>query len=355
MAKLRKVEEQNENLVGYKMEAGKEYEVYDGNTGQMIKVTGEMQQQFLCALANIVHYTFLESAHIKNIIDNKLYLAGNVSTIAEFGEQYLNMSYRQIRNRCQAVERYEEKTGLKLLSKNISDEMTDIQKQMLSLGETKFNALFSLPEKNLKKLATDGTIKTREGKEISLAELNEMTTAEIKSAVKQQTKEIDKERRALKRVNRAWQDKVHRSEEELELVREEMKVHKNESQRLNIRVAELKEIEKMYCSASLFEHKLERIKEAKENFDNAIYTFYNAGVTEEDHEKLQRELLELIGHMNRGIARAMDVYADVLPLALGWEIDVMGGNPGWEQNAKERDEEAIAKAEQKKNKKEEEK
>jgi len=333
-----------------------DYKIFCPDEDKEITVTVKMQEDAE-KLIHIQKNQLLRMASIiKYVFDNYIYLAMGCSTKQEYAEKYWGVSLRSAYRYYDLANKVEEKYGFALdLSKlevhNETDFFAPVQK--LSIGEVKLEEfglrkllkILNLPKEDFDLLEKEGKIITQSGKTLTLDDIVNQKTSDIE-------KEFAKERRALKRSNKEWQDKLHRNQEELSFAKEEKKALTKEIERLNTRVMEIMEIEKLYCTASLFEQKLRYLKEVKEKFDDAIYVLYNAGILPEDHEKLQRELLELIGHMNRGISRVMDVYPDVIPLALAWEIDVCGGNPGWSMNLEERERTAYVLAQNKEIKKE---
>lgn len=279
----------------------KAFSVYDLENDKFVDVSLEQQRTAAYFHNQVLLGAFVSAIAIKRIFDDRLYLAMGCQSRDEYIENSLPFNRRQCYKLLAVADKFESVTksfdNNNLLTDGKSNSSKEVQSTALgvsSLGIEKLYELSKIDDAEIDKLIKKGKIKI-DGEDFSIDDLKEMSAKEVAHQIKKATKQ--------------YQEKLKKVETENIQLKETKKLLENENAHLIKENDEGKDAENTFGPvATTFKNKKERLNIARDLLNKFDNTIMRCGVTEEDPDGIQKDLVDIIAKVDEVHQRIIDVF-----------------------------------------------
>lgn len=297
-------------------QAGNEV-VLNGDTGEMVSISPEQRAKATMLNGRVLLGVYYSAMALKQLCDEKLYLALGYGTQTEYLSTGLPFGMRQAFKYLKIAEKFENVFNLLpdsnlpagLLSNGLESELeftnkadTDVQGDMAAkfqqLGVQKLYQLTQFDDDDLLTLVRDGKVSTENGT-ISFEELQDLTAKQLALEVK--------------KVSGKFQDKIKHLNSRIAVLEEENKLLSSEAKTQADKIAYAEDIEQKYGAiASKTEDKRKHLTEASNHLYDCRELILRCGISTDDVISLQNDLVVFVNIIRDLHTTIAEMYGEVI-------------------------------------------
>jgi hypothetical protein len=281
--------------------------VYDAEKESWVEIDHETQKQAARINQQIQVSSLMTALLIKDMFDKRLYLALGATSRDEYIDTMTPFG------RSQAYKLYAVANSFELSAKSlnipllIEDGSIKVDEKVqstglsdfASLGVEKLYSLTGLEDDDLKSLMKDGKALLKDGREISVQEMMDMSAKHVS--------------RIISENKQKYTNKITQLDEQVKLLKSDVKEKDKLIENLSKANEHAEKIEKTYGPvASRIKDKTERLAEAKELLNEFTQVLVRSGVTVDDPDELQFELKSIVKSVNEVHVKMQGNFAEVL-------------------------------------------
>lgn len=285
--------------------------IFDREKKRYITIDTEQQQFAAMVHQQVLLGVFVSAIALKKIIDDKLFLALGCETQEEYFESMTPYSSRQGYRLLTIARKFDSVYGALGSNeiKQISEgKVTPVShgkgskhvinaEKLGELGIRKLYELAKFEDEELKELIKKGKAKIN-GEDISLDEIKDMTARELTKQVKE--------------VKDKYMAKLSKVTEENKLLKEEKKSLNSKIEQMQEDVEEADQLARQFGpAASRLKEKKQYVIKAEELLNEFRHTLFRCGVSEDDPEELQKQLVSIIRKIDETHKNAIMHYENV--------------------------------------------
>lgn len=289
--------------------------VRDAETGDWVTVTPEMQARAASARRHIEMATLVKAVALKAVADERLYLADGCSSFKDWVHVVLGTSYASAKDYVRIGRRVAPLMPALGSGDGLSGEVPQLAggqsigldservESVSSLGLVKLSQLTRLDEARFADVVERGVV-TLDGETFTLEELQEMSSRELASRVRDETA--------------ALKDKLQELRAEADTLRAEKAALLQEKDAASAELADARELEaELRPRALSIAAKREAITTLREETDRLNERLIALGVTPDDPTTLQEDCVHLIAKLEGMVERVRHHYHDVQAALIG--------------------------------------
>ncbi len=300
-------------------------EVFDADTGDMVKRSPHQQRKAMHLMRAIQMSTMVQAVALARMDEGKHYLDLGHSSYKEFADAELPFSYRHSKRLLRIGRRFQ---GL-LPEADASEEATrealeaEIEESeevrpFAAMGVSKLREITKLEDEDVEALASGKTLQDPEtGDTYTLEDLKEMAAKDVKESVE-----------AVRREKEAYQAKAQRQEETIKRLESEQEAMEEEVEAAQEKKEEALELEAQYGpKAQTYEDNKKALSGTRDLLFEVRESLFRADLDAESADGLKNQLLEIVRELNAIHADARARFAEALNTA---EDTIAMEDDGWE-------------------------
>ena len=304
----------------------KTVEVFDAESGEIVKRTPEQQRMAMQLVRAIQMSTMVQAVAVARVEGGKHYLDLGHSSFKEFAQTELPYAYRTAKLYLRIGKRFEDllpqldaSEGATLEALQEQVEESDEVAPFAAMGTRKLRSITTLDDDDFEQLSEEKRLVDPEtGDEWTMEELKEMTATDMTSLVEEHQRE-----------KRAYMARISQLEEEKKHIESERESDQKMVEDADEKLKKANRLQQQYGPASQrFDDQEEGLSNARSHMHKVRKHIMTFETSEETEQGIKNEVVELVRELNAIVSDVRARHADAIRTADDTiEMDNMGWTP----------------------------